>query len=75
MPDIPAQPDPWNNEYLVLVSTYYTMQAFAQAGIDVYYADRNNLHKVEEAAGGMIERKFPMMRTDQVCQGGGDCQH
>lgn len=52
------------------------MQAFAQVGIQVYYADRNTLQNVSEAADGLIADKFPMMRTDQTCQGdGGNCQH
>ena len=49
------------------------MQAFAEVGINVYYADRSALQNVEEAATGMISRKFPMMHVDQVCKGQGNC--
>ncbi len=49
------------------------MQAFADAGIAVYYADRDALKNVGEAASGMIAGKFPMMRADQTCQGHGSC--
>ena len=49
------------------------MQAFTEAGIAVYYADRNALQNVGEAASSMIAGKFPMMRADQTCQGHGDC--
>lgn len=49
------------------------MQAFAEAGIDVYYADRGTLKNVEEAADGMIDKKFPMMHPDQTCLGHAGC--
>ncbi len=32
MPDIPAQPDPWNNEYRVLISTHYTEHGSLRTG-------------------------------------------
>lgn len=53
------------------------MQAFAEAGIAVYYADRNALQNVGAAADGFLAGKFPHMRPEQTCQGheGGSCQH
>jgi predicted Fe-Mo cluster-binding NifX family protein len=45
------------------------MQFFAEAGIEVYYADRTTLQNVGEAANGLIAGKFPIMRPDQTCQG------
>jgi predicted Fe-Mo cluster-binding NifX family protein len=51
------------------------MQAFAEVSIDVYYADRNSLGDVEAAVSGLLDGKFPVMRTDQTCKGGGDCHH
>lgn len=53
------------------------MQAFAEAGIAVYYADRAALQNVSAAADGFLAGKFPQMRPEQTCQGheGGSCQH
>ncbi|MGX9727440.1 MAG: DUF4469 domain-containing protein [Candidatus Electronema sp. VV] len=33
LPDIPAQPDPWNNEYILSVSTRYTENGTLRTGI------------------------------------------
>jgi predicted Fe-Mo cluster-binding NifX family protein len=51
------------------------MQAFADAGIAVYYADQSSLKDVEAAASGLLAGQFPQMRPDQVCKGDGHCQH
>ena len=51
------------------------MQAFAAAGIDVYYADQSSLENVGAAANGLISGKFPVMRPDQSCKGDGNCHH
>jgi len=50
------------------------MQAFAEAGIAVYYADRAALQNVGAAADGFLADKFPQMRPEQTCQGhDGNC--
>jgi predicted Fe-Mo cluster-binding NifX family protein len=50
------------------------MQAFAEAGIAVYYADRAALENVGAAADGFLAGKFPQMRPEQTCQGhDGNC--
>ncbi len=49
------------------------LQGFGEVGIDVYYADRNSVQDVQAVAAGMIENKFPIIRTDQTCQGQADC--
>jgi predicted Fe-Mo cluster-binding NifX family protein len=50
------------------------MQAFADAGIAVYYADHNTLHNVGEAAAGFLAGSFPQMQLEQTCQGhDGNC--
>ncbi len=51
------------------------LQGFNNAGIDVYYAERGKDKDVRSVAGGMISGNFPKIRADQVCQGGGNCQH
>jgi hypothetical protein len=33
LPDIPAQPDPWNNEYILSISTQYTEHGTLRTGI------------------------------------------
>lgn len=51
------------------------MQGFAEAGIDVYWADRNSIPDtttvVEKFSAGML----PKMNTDQACKGGSNCHH
>ena len=49
------------------------MQAFADVNIDVYFAGNRSLKKVQEAVDGMVQGDFPVMRTDQTCQGAGNC--
>lgn len=51
------------------------MQAFAEAGIAVYYADQAALSKVEAAVSGILAGKFPQMRPEQTCKGSGSCHH
>ncbi len=51
------------------------MQAFAEAGIAVYYADRDALRSVGEVADGFLSGKFPQMRPEQTCKGSGTCHH
>ncbi len=51
------------------------MQAFAEAGIAVYYADCDALRSVGEAADGFLSGKFPQMRPEQTCKGSGTCHH
>ncbi|MCI5144156.1 MAG: hypothetical protein D3923_01205 [Candidatus Electrothrix sp. AR3] len=51
------------------------MQAFAEAGIEVYYADRNALQNVGEAAEKLLAGKCPQMMPEQTCQGDGNCHH
>jgi predicted Fe-Mo cluster-binding NifX family protein len=51
------------------------MQAFATAGIEVYYAAQETLNNVEEAVSGLLAGQFPQMRADQTCKGDGNCHH
>ena len=51
------------------------MQAFAEVDIDVYFAEKNSLNKVQEVVEGVIQGSFPLMRTEQTCKGGGNCHH
>ncbi len=51
------------------------MQAFADVDIDVYFAEKNSLNKVQEAVEGLVQGDFPRMRSDQTCKGAGSCHH
>ena len=51
------------------------MQAFAEVNIDVYFAEKKSLNKVQEAVDGILEGSFPVMRADQTCKGAGSCHH
>ena len=45
------------------------LQGFSEVGIDVYYADRNGVQNVQAVIEGMIAGKFPLIRSDQACNG------
>jgi len=51
------------------------MQALADVNIDVYFAEKNSLKKVQEAVDGLVQGNFPVMRADQTCKGAGTCHH
>jgi predicted Fe-Mo cluster-binding NifX family protein len=51
------------------------MQAFADVNIDVYFAEKNSLSKVQEAVEGLVQGNFPRMQADQTCKGAGTCHH
>ena len=51
------------------------MQALAEVNIDVYFAEKNSLKKVQEAVDGLVQGSFPVMRADQSCKGAGTCHH
>jgi len=49
------------------------LQGFAEVGIDVYYADRNEVLDVQAVVTGMIDGAFPIIRAEQACQGHAEC--
>jgi len=49
------------------------LQGFNEVGISVYYADRNSVQNVQNAAEGMIAGHFPVIEPHQTCQGQGNC--
>jgi predicted Fe-Mo cluster-binding NifX family protein len=51
------------------------MQGFAEAGIKVYFADRNSVKTVQEAIDKFSANQLPVMHQDQVCKGSGNCSH
>ncbi|WPD22470.1 MAG: NifB/NifX family molybdenum-iron cluster-binding protein [Candidatus Electrothrix aestuarii] len=51
------------------------MQALADVNIDVYFAEKSSLNKVQEAVDGIVQGSFPVMRADQTCKGAGTCHH
>jgi predicted Fe-Mo cluster-binding NifX family protein len=51
------------------------MQGFTDAGIGVYFADRNSFLNVEDVLKQFVENKLPVMHATQVCKGSGNCHH
>jgi predicted Fe-Mo cluster-binding NifX family protein len=51
------------------------MRGFADAGIAVYFADRESMKSVRDVVDGFTANRLPVMHADQVCKGSGDCQH
>lgn len=51
------------------------LRGFADVGITVYFADQNGMKTVQDVVLGLTSNKLPVMRTDQVCQGAGNCHH
>ncbi len=51
------------------------MQGFSQAGINVYYADQENVADVKSVFENLVAKKLPMMHSDQTCKGSGNCHH
>lgn len=51
------------------------MRGFADAGITVYFADRNSMKSVQDVISGLTAKRLPVMHADQVCKGSGDCHH
>lgn len=49
------------------------LQGFGEVGIDVYFADRNNVQNVQSVVEGMIAGQFPLIRPDQTCSGHANC--
>lgn len=49
------------------------LQGFNEAGISVYYADRNSVLSVQTVAEGMIAGNFPVIQPDQTCKNQGNC--
>lgn len=50
------------------------LQGFNEAGISVYYADRNSVLTVQKVAEGMIAGHFPVIRQNQTCRNHGNCR-
>lgn len=51
------------------------MQGFAQAGIEVYFANRETVQDVKSVVRLFSEKQLPIMHANQVCKGSGNCQH
>jgi predicted Fe-Mo cluster-binding NifX family protein len=51
------------------------MRGFADAGISVYFADRESMKSVREVVDGFTANRLPVMHADQACKGSGDCHH
>jgi predicted Fe-Mo cluster-binding NifX family protein len=51
------------------------MRGFADAGISVYFADRESMKSVREVVDGFTANRLPVMHADQVCKGSGNCHH
>lgn len=51
------------------------MQGFAEAGIKVYFANKETIETVQAVYEGFVNKMLPVMNADQVCKGSGNCQH
>lgn len=51
------------------------MQGFAEAGIKVYFANRETIPTVQAIVDGFAQNMLPVMNSDQVCKGSGSCHH
>ncbi len=51
------------------------MRGFADAGIAVYFADRNSMKIVRQTLLGFVADGLPIMHVDQVCKGSGNCHN
>ena len=49
------------------------LQGFVDAGIDVFYADRNVAQTVGSVVDGMLKGQFPIIQADQACKGHANC--
>jgi predicted Fe-Mo cluster-binding NifX family protein len=51
------------------------MQGFAEVGIKVYFANRDVVPSVGAVIDQLAANQLPVMHTNQVCQGSGNCHH
>lgn len=51
------------------------MQGFAEAGIKVYFANKATIATVNAVLEGFANNMLPLMHSDQVCKGSGNCHH
>ena len=51
------------------------MQGFTQAGITVYFANRDTAKTVKVVVEKFVQNQLPTMHSDQVCKGAGNCHH
>ncbi len=51
------------------------MQGFVQAGIDVYFSVQSEEQKAQSVVDKFVGKQLPLMHSDQVCKGSGNCQH
>ncbi|MDR9500726.1 MAG: NifB/NifX family molybdenum-iron cluster-binding protein [Desulfurivibrionaceae bacterium] len=51
------------------------LAGFAEAGITVYFAHKEQFPSVEEAANAFMAGNLPIMQPTEACQGGGGCHH
>lgn len=51
------------------------LAGFAEEGIDVYYAPREQIRTVEEVMGAFLEGNLPVMQPGQACKGGSNCHN
>lgn len=51
------------------------MQGFAEAGIKVYFANREAVPDVNAVVSHFTKGQLPLMHAEQVCQASGNCHH
>ena len=75
MVPVQALKDAGVNAIVVGVMGARPRQGFSEAGINVYWADRNTVPDVTAVMDKFSAGLLPSMNDEQVCQGGGDCHH
>lgn len=51
------------------------MQGFVDAGIAVYFANREAVRDVQTVVDHFIAGRLPLMHASQACKGSGNCHH
>lgn len=51
------------------------LAGFAEVGIDVYFAPREQIRTVDDVMTAFLAGNLPVMQPGQACKGGGNCHH
>ena len=51
------------------------LAGFAEEGIDVYFAPREQIRTVSEVMDAFLQGNLPIMQPGQACKGGSNCHH
>lgn len=51
------------------------LAGFAEVGIDVYFAPREQIRTVDDVMTAFLAGNLPVMQPGQACKGGSNCHH